>query len=288
MSTSATNNGMVCTFHNDKIFVNNDLCITFERTIRVPDNDSSSYFTPELGHFPLHKVSYYATKLLTSMVAKGGLFFPMYQSEAMWINFDSCKATLYLIKVYVGGVNVVSGEPAEETMATRLKRSTKTQEGKKAGKKDQEEKASPLQDYLIVPGQQLIDRIAAEDGTVKQFVAMPYGSNYSIEKQITGEESTGGIQIEVTPYTAPVFAGEKLQIFVKTLTGKTLAIEVYSDATVDELTALIMLSHGVPQDQQRLIYAGKQLEDGRPLDVYHIYVTQYVCLRYDIPCTVRC
>jgi large subunit ribosomal protein L40e len=75
-----------------------------------------------------------------------------------------------------------------------------------------------------------------------------------------------GVTVKVRPFDSSSF-----QLFVKTLTGKTITLpKTYSTTTIEELKLMIQKTEGIPPDQQRLVFAGKQIEDDGTLEDYNI------------------
>lgn len=151
------------------------MAITLHRTLRLPEDGKTHALPPSMGHFPIKLVDDYRDKVPPAWVEHGGVFLPLHQREAMWLGFQGGACA---IKVAAGKVNAVSGKPWDQTM--------------KAGRGDE-------QDYMVAPPQPWLDGFNAGSSIIKQFVAMPMGMGYTVEKQVTGKEDVGGIQLLVIP-----------------------------------------------------------------------------------------
>ena len=151
----------------------------FQRTLRIPDDGKHYPLPPGLGAFALRHVEDFADRVPECWRERAGVMMPLYQAEAMWISFSgswrSRGSYPCAVKVAAGKINAISGKPWKPEL-------------------DGSER-----DYVVVPEQPWLDGFCVAKDVIRQFVAMPLGSGYSIEEQITGKPEHGGLQFIVYP-----------------------------------------------------------------------------------------
>ena len=171
-------------FRFPDVHENASCSIEFQRTLRVPDNDTDYPLPPGLGPFPLRHLDDYAVRLPEEWQKRGGVIAPMHQSEAMWINFKPDyryrveRSYPFAVKIATGKICAVTGESWTDHLN------------------------SDPQDYVVLPEQPWLDGYCIERGVIRQFVAMPLGEGYTVEEQLTGAAEHGGLQIVAFPMKA--------------------------------------------------------------------------------------
>lgn len=158
---------------NDAIRIGERFAVSFQRTLRIPDDGQAYPLPPGLGRFPLLRVNDYAERLPTRWREQGGVFIPMYQREALWLGFHGAHWKPNAVKIAVGGINAISGENQDPALH------------------------SDPQDYIVCPEQPWLDGIHTGAGRIRQFVAMPLGMGYTVEAAMNRPEISGGMQITV-------------------------------------------------------------------------------------------
>lgn len=149
---------------------------SFQRTLRLPDDGKTYPLPAGLGRFPLRSVTGYVETAPEQWLEKGGVILPMYQGEAMWMSFESTIPCA--LKIVSGSVNALTGE------------------------RDLRELDSDPQNYVVIPDQPWLDGFKVCKGTVRQFVAMPVGSGFTVSEQLAKDAAAGGLSIEAFPMKA--------------------------------------------------------------------------------------
>jgi hypothetical protein len=174
--------------------------ISFQRTLRIPDDGSDYPLPPGLGAFPLRLVDDLADSLPACWREHGGVIIPMYQAEAMWLSFEA-GIYPFAVKIATGKINAVNGGPWSRPL-------------------NKEE-----QDYVVLPDQPWLDGYCVEKGVIRQFVAAPRGKGVTVEEQVTGRAESGGLQILAYPLKAAKFADVSKRVVRMYLREQTLCEE---------------------------------------------------------------
>lgn len=158
--------------------------VTFMRTLRIPDDNKCYPLPPGLGSFPMRNVDDFKDRVPTLWREHGGVMLPMYQSEAMWLQFEGHHVSghgiyPFAIKVATGKRSALTGDAWQNELRAK--------------------------DYCIVPTQPWLDGYVVDSDTVRQFVAAPLGAGFTAEEQITKKTEFGGVQIEVFPMKRDAF-----------------------------------------------------------------------------------
>lgn len=161
------------TLVRDGLLVGRHTVISFNRTLRIPEDGKNYNLPAGLGRLPILRVEDVSTRVPDKWRKEGGLIIPLYQREALYVEFSGVEWRPTIAKVAVGRVNAITGRSHDLEL--------------KSGR----------QDYVVIPVQKWLDGVNSGNGIVRQFVAMPLGEGYTIEAQITDEETHGGFQLAV-------------------------------------------------------------------------------------------
>ena len=148
------------------------VAVSFQRTLRIPDDGKDYPLPPGLGRFPVFHVDDYPS-VPEPWKKRGGVMMPMHRTEALWLHFSADYPMA--LKVGAGGICAVSGVRWSLTLQ------------------------SPPQNYVVLPEQPWLDGFCVSSGIIRQFVAVPLGKGLTVEHQLTGAESWGGLQLQAFP-----------------------------------------------------------------------------------------
>ncbi|UCD82430.1 MAG: hypothetical protein JSW26_13685 [Desulfobacterales bacterium] len=226
--------------------------VSFQRTLRIPDDGRTYPLPPGLGAFRIHRVDDYKDNLPQEWQKEGSAFITMYQREALWIGFRGAAWKPNAVKIEIGGINAVSGRKFKEGLSNEP------------------------QDYVVIPDQPWLDGINTGPGKVRQFVAMALGLGYTVEAALSGEEKHGGMRITVyeprpgrfpdTPPLEPAAGPQKLAMpFAKKASepgmglgaGGAMKQKIYPDAhgidVWDQTNYGSLTVHILNSDQYRMV-----------------------------------
>lgn len=153
-----------------------EFSLTFQRTLRVPDDGRDYPLPAGLGRLPVRSVRSLKSESIPAAWRETPTgMIPLHPAEATWLSFDGSHP--FAVQIAAGGICAASGLPHVPALSR-----------------------AP-QNYLSVPTQPWLDGFRVDAHTVRQFVAMPLGHGYTVEAQMTGQEKRGAVQIRVVPLT---------------------------------------------------------------------------------------
>ena len=184
---------MIELIHNQLVFTfpevhpEAELAISFQRTLRVPDDGNNYRLPPGLDFFPLKHVDEYAENVPKSWLEHRGVMLPMYQSEALWVDFSSKyidhrrSSYPFAVKIATGKINAITGETWHSNLSNNP------------------------QDYIMTKMQPRLVGYCSASGISRQFVAKPLGIRNTTDQQIADQADHDGIQIIVYPMKRKFF-----------------------------------------------------------------------------------